>query len=434
MAIKHVQRARWAAFVGAAALVITACSGGDSTEESTGSPTSSASEGETSTTTEATATAEATATGDEATEAATADGEPVQVGVITSTSGALASYGNQFVAGFEAGLDYATDGTMAAGGHPIEVTTHDDASDPAKATSEATDLIGQGYQILTGSVSSGVAMQLAPVAEQNDVLYIAGAAATDGITGINEHTFRSGRQTYQDVKTAEAFLGDVEGTNVVVFTQDYAFGQANVDAVTSVLGDEGGANVTSVMVPLETADFTPFVRQVLDASPDLVFVAWAGDTTNAMWQGLSQQGLFEETTVVTGLAERASFEFYGPASEKIDFLAHYFAEAPDNDVNQALTDELGTTPDIFNPDGFVAAQMVVHAIEQGDTDVGAMISGLEGWTFEAPKGEQTIRAEDHAMLQPMFQAKLVEQDDGTFVPELIDTLPPDLTAPPVATE
>ena len=37
-----------------------------------------------------------------------------------------------------------------------------------------------------------------------------------------------------------------------------------------------------------------------------------------------------------------------------------------------------------------------------------MISSLEGWSFTGPKGQQTIRASDHAMLQPMFQVKLVE--------------------------
>src|SRR5699024_4759074 len=122
--------------------------------------------------------------------------------------------------------------------------------------------------------SSGVAVQLAPVAEQNDVLYISGAAATDAITGINDNTFRSGRQTYQDVATAEAMLGDVEGSRVVVFAQDYEFGQDNVAAVTSVLGDEGGAEVIPILSPVDTSDFTPFARQAIDADPDLIFVAW----------------------------------------------------------------------------------------------------------------------------------------------------------------
>src|SRR5699024_3609293 len=119
---------------------------------------------------------------------------------------------------------YATDGTGAVNGRELDITFHDDATDPAQANSLATDLIGEGYQIITGPVSSGVAVQLAPIAEQNDILYISGAAATDAITGINKNTFRSGRQTYQDVVTAEGIVGDVQDSTVVVFAQDYEFG------------------------------------------------------------------------------------------------------------------------------------------------------------------------------------------------------------------
>ena len=43
-----------------------------------------------------------------------------------------------------------------------------------------------------GTGSSGVAVQIAPLAAQNQVLYISGPAAADAITGINKYTFRAG--------------------------------------------------------------------------------------------------------------------------------------------------------------------------------------------------------------------------------------------------
>ena len=39
-----------------------------------------------------------------------------------------------------------------------------------------------------------------------------------------------------------------------------------------------------------------------------------------------------------------------------------------------------------------------------------------------------MRAGDHALLQEMYQVKLVA-DGGSFVPELIDTVPADAVAP-----
>jgi branched-chain amino acid transport system substrate-binding protein len=60
-----------------------------------------------------------------------------------------------------------------------------------------------------------------------------------------------------------------------------------------------------------------------------------------------------------------------------------------------------------------------------------MIAALEGWTFESVKGELTIRAEDHALIQPMFQVRLVD-DGGTWVPELVEVADAEAVAPPVA--
>ena len=354
----------------------------------------------------------------------------VTVGIVTSESGPLAGYGKQYLDAFEAGLDYATDGTGEIDGTTITVEYRDDAGDPDKAVTAVKELIGEGVNIIAGTASSGVALAVAEQAAQNQVLYISGPAAADAVTGINEYTFRSGRQSAQDVATAGTFLDDIDGKTIAVFAQDNAFGQGNVAAVEAILGSQG-ATVTPVLVAEDVTEFTPFAQQVLSASPDLVFVAWAGATSGAMWQAMSQQGVLDEIPVVTGLGDAATFGAYGEASEKINFLNHYFPGAPDNEVNAAMVEaieEAGGTPDLFSPDGFNAAIMIVHAIQEGQGDVDAMVAALEGFEFEGPKGTMTVRESDHALIQEMYQARLVADGD-TFVPELVDTVPADDVAP-----
>lgn len=363
-----------------------------------------------------------------------ADAAPIDVGIVYSESGPLAAYGAAYKQGFEAGIEYATDGTGTVAGHEIDVTYHDDAGDPEKAVSQAKDLIGKGYQILGGTVVSGVALPLAEQAEQNKVLYVSGPAAVDTLTGINRYTFRSGRQSLQDVAAAGTFV-DPEGAKVVVFAQDNAFGQGNLAAVEGVLGGQG-AKVSSVLVPEDATEFTPFAKKVLDARADMVFVAWAGATTGAMWQGLDQQGVLDETTVVTGLGDVATYGAYGDAAEKVSFLNHYFPGAAGTETETAMLDAVeaaGGTPDLFTPDGFVAAQLIVHAIEEGAGDVEAMVDALEGYTFEGPKGEITVRASDHALIQPMYQAKLVKDGDA-WTPELVEVIDGESVAPAEASE
>ena len=316
---------------------------------------------------------------------------PVNVGLIYSKTGPLASYGAQYAEGFAVGLDYATHGTGMANGHKIVVTERDDGTDPAKAVAAAKELIGQGYKIVGGSTSSGAAIQLAPLAKENNVLFVSGAAASDAITGVNRNTFRSGRQTYQDVLTAGTIVGtNLRGKKVLVFAQDSTFGQANVNAVRVVLGG-GGGDVSSVLAPQSANDFAPFAQKIKDAKPDLLFVAWAGATAPAMWKALDDSGVLTSTKVVTGLDQRSTYETLGAAGDEARvpvalLLPSAEEQGERRPRRRAQEAEQGSRP-LLDPDGFVAAEMIVHAIEKADgDDVGKMISALEGWTFDAPKG------------------------------------------------
>ncbi len=358
-----------------------------------------------------------------------ADTAPINVGIIYSKTGPLAAYGATYYEGLQAGIDHATDGTGAVNGATINLTYADDGGDPDKAVTAAKDLIGKGYKIIGGTVSSGIALKLAEQAQQNKVLYISGPAATDALQGVNKYTFRSGRQSLQDVATAGSFI-DTAGKKVVVFAQDTAFGQGNVAAVNAVLGAKG-ATVESVLVP-DGQELTPFARQLIDAKPDMVFVAWAGATSGTMWQTLNQQGAFDVAPVVTGLGDAATFGAYGEATSKISFLNHYFPGAAGTEVEKkmiAAVEKAGHKADLFTPDGFVAGQMIVQAIKEGGTDTDAMVAALEGFSFDGPKGKETVRAGDHALIQDMYQAKLVEKD-GTWTPELIKVVPGESIAPP----
>jgi branched-chain amino acid transport system substrate-binding protein len=360
-----------------------------------------------------------------------AQASTIKVGIIYSKTGALAAYGAEYEEGLRLGMKYLTKGTNKVNGHKIQISWNDDGGVAANAVTTAKDLIGQGYKIIGGSTSSAVGLALAPIAEQNKVLFLSGPAAADAITGANRYTFRSGRQTYQDILAAKEILGKGVGKKITVFAQDYVFGQGNVAAVKAVIGSRGHT-VNQVLVPLTATDFTPFAQQAKQQNPDLLFVAWAGTTGPAMWKALEQQGVLSSTTVTTGLAERSTWSAY---PDGITFLSHYVSVAPNNKINdwlKATMRKRNQVPDIFTPDGFVAAQMIVRAVQKGGgTDVDKMISSLEGWQFVGPKGVQRIRQQDHALIQPMFSVKLVTQSNGKQKPVLVKRFSPGNLMPPV---
>ena len=183
----------------------------------------------------------------------------VNVAFIYPKTGGLAAFGDEEYNGFRAGLDYVKG---KCGGYTINPTFVDDATDPATAVTAFKNAVGQGTKIIAGTGSSGIALQLGPLAAQNNVLYIAGAAAADAITGLNHNTFRAGRQTLQDViDAANIFPPKSTGKKVVVFAEDTAFGQGNYLAVQSIFGGKGHA-VTKILSPFGAADLTPYAQQL----------------------------------------------------------------------------------------------------------------------------------------------------------------------------
>jgi branched-chain amino acid transport system substrate-binding protein len=357
----------------------------------------------------------------------------VNVAFIYPKTGGLAAFGDEEYNGFRAGLDYVKG---KCGGYTINPTYVDDATDPATAVTAFKNAVGQGTKIIAGTGSSGIALQLGPLAAQNNVLYISGAAAADAITGLNRNTFRAGRQTLQDViDAANIFPPKSTGKKIEVFAEDTAFGAGNVAAVQLIFGSKGHT-VAKILSPFGAADLTPYAQQLKNSNADAAFVAWA-NTTNAaaMWQSLQQQGVSKQMTILTGLANRENYDAIGPLVQGVTLLSHYVYQAPHNAANTYLIkwyakNHLGV-PNLFSPDGFVSAQMICQALKKGGTDTSKQISALEGWQFLAPKGKQRIRPQDHAMLQPMFQVQLLPNGKGHFSVKVLKTVSAGNVQPPV---
>jgi branched-chain amino acid transport system substrate-binding protein len=357
----------------------------------------------------------------------------VNVAFIYPKTGGLSAFGQEEFDGFRAGLAYVNG---KCGGYTINPTFIDDATDPATAIAAFKSAVGQGTKIVAGTGSSGIALQLAPLAAQNNILYIAGAAASDAITGLNRNTFRAGRQTLQDVEdAANIFPPKSTGKKVVVFAEDTAFGAGNFAAVSAIFGSKGHT-VSKILSPFGAADLTPYAQQLKNSGADAAFVAWANTTNSAaMWQALQQQGVPAKLDIITGLANRESYDALGPLVQGITLVSHYVYQAPKNAVNTYMTkwlakNKLGV-PNIFTPDGFVTAQMICQALKKGGTDTAKQISALEGYQFLAPKGKQRVRPQDHAMLQPMFQVQLVPGNGGHFNVKVKKTISAGNVQPPI---
>ena len=353
--------------------------------------------------------------------------DDIKIGVITTTSGGLASYGIAFNEGLEWGLKYYTGGKMAINGQKLVLTSKDDGADPASATATFKEMVGNGTKIITGTASSAVALTLAPLAQQNKVLYISGPAKNDLITSsANKYVFRSGNSSSQDLAPL-AGIKPISGKKVVLFVEDNAFGAGNIAAARALLTSKG-ALFEEIKVPTSTSDFTPFAKKAADAAGTYLFIAWSNAlTAGAMLTSLKVQGAFAKQRPITGLAGVASYNIYGTLFEGSNAILtnSYFAGAANTGAAADLASWYAAnkkTQDLFTSTGADAAKMIVLALTKNPTqNVDTMIKNLEGKSWTGVKGGMKIDANSHLLIQPMFLVALNKTASG-YVPTLLKTI------------
>ena len=351
----------------------------------------------------------------------------IKIGVITSSSGPLGSFGLAYNEGLAWGLNYYTGGKMSINGAKLVVTTKDDAADPASATASFKEMVGNGTKIIVGTVSSGVALTLAPLAAQNKTLYISGPAKFDGITSsANKYVFRSGNSSTQDLAPL-AGVKPIKGKNVILFVEDNAFGAGNIAAARALMGPKG-ALFEEIKVPTSTSDFTPFAKKAADANGTYIFIAWSNAlTAGAMLTSLKVQGAFAKSRPITGLAGAATYNIYGTLFEGTNAIMtnSYFPGVGKSQAANALAAWFAVnkkTQDLFTSTGADAAKMIVRALTGNPSqDVDKMISKLEGYSWVGVKGFMTVHPSSHLLIQPMFLVGLTKTATG-YVPVLQKTI------------
>ena len=353
--------------------------------------------------------------------------EDIKIGVITATSGPLASYGVAYNEGLTWGLNYYTGGKMAINGRKLVVTSKDDGADPASATASFKEMVGNGTKVIVGTASSTVALTLAPLAAQNKVLYISGPAKNDLVTSsANKYVFRSGNSSTQDLAPLSG-IKPISGKKVVLFVEDNAFGAGNIAAARALMTSKG-ALFEEIKVPTSTSDFTPFAKKAADAKGTYIFIAWSNAlTAGAMLTSLKIQGAFATQRPITGLAGAATYDIYGTLFEGANAILtnSYFAGAAKSPAATDLAKwyaENKKTQDLFTSTGADAAKMIVIALTSNPTqDVDKMIRNLEGKSWVGVKGPMKIDASSHLLIQPMFLVSL-EKSGSRYVPKLLKTI------------
>ncbi len=372
--------------------------------------------------------------------AAMAQGKEIKIAHIYSKTGPLEAYGKQTATGFMMGLDYATGGTMTVAGKKLVVIEKDDQGKPDLGK----NLLAQAYgddkaDLAVGPTSSGVALAMLPVAEENKKILLVEPAVADSITGDkwNKYIFRTGRNSSQDA-ISNAVALDKAGVSIATLAQDYAFGRDGVKAFKEAI--KTAKIVHEEYLPTTTTDFTAGAQRLIDALKDkpgrkVIWIIWAGagNPFKIADLDLKRYGIEIATGGNILPAMTAYKQFPG-----MEGATYYYFAIPKNPVNEWLVanhyKQFKSPPDFFTAGGMSAAIAVVEALKktQGATDTNKLIAAMEGMSFETPKGKMTFRKEDHQAMQSMYHFKIkVDPAFAWGVPELVSEIKPEQMAVPI---
>lgn len=205
--------------------------------------------------------------------------DKIMIGTLWPLSGGSASWGNDNLNGAKLAVNMINEkgGVL---GKQVELKNADNASDPAKASSEAQRLIQDGAKIIVGTVISSGALPASQVAEKNKVIYLEADAVTDEMTNRGfKYTFRLNSTASDNGKAAVEFTKNVLAPKlgieagklkIVVTHEDSAYGTSVGDAAEKSLKESGMTMAARERYSAKATDLSSIVLKLKDMKPDVL--------------------------------------------------------------------------------------------------------------------------------------------------------------------
>lgn len=358
--------------------------------------------------------------------------DPIKIALVHGISGhSFEAFSKQAQTGFELGIEYATDGTGMVKGRKIEIIHKDTQFKPDVARAVLAEAYGDDEVLLAvGATSSGVTKGLLPIAEEYEKILIVEPAVADSLTGpdSNRYIFKTSRNSSMDMQAQALALKPDANLHVATLAEDYAFGRDGITAFKAALDGTGATIEAEEYIPQGTTDFTAATERMFNALKDkegrkviMIYVAGGGDPMGKIQAMQPERFGIQISTGGHILPVLPTYKRV-PGMEG---AIYYYYEAPNNPVNDWLVkthqERFDGPPDFFTAGGMAAALAVVKALNTAEElETEALITAMEGMSWETPKGTMTFRPEDHQALQSMYHFKIKVDDNVDWaIPELV---------------
>ena len=378
--------------------------------------------------------------------------DALRIGITTFLTGPASVFGVPAQEGAEMLIERINeDGGIA--GVPVEAAFIDEGAGAQALTTAYRREVENGADVMLASISSGNCTQLAPLAEDLEVINIMWDCGTQRIFEEEdyEYVFRTQAYATPEMLAAVLYLIDrkPDFRTIAVVNQDYAWGRDSWDIFSTALKAlKPDAEVVGEFFPAFGApDFSTEISRLSALRPDVILsTSWGGDLDTFVQQA-AQRGLMDQSTFVLPLGE-SSLERLGSALPEGVIVGargdHFFrhpemmGDAEFDAFVEGFRERTGSYPiySVFHMAQALAAleaayEKAVEANGGAWPDTEQVIAAMEGLEFQAFGRPVTIR-DDHQGVEAQMMGTTAADPDLPFrtLTDIVIYDGAPLTAPP----
>jgi branched-chain amino acid transport system substrate-binding protein len=342
--------------------------------------------------------------------------EDIKVGAVLSMTGPFNTNGRDVLAGAQLYLQQHGD-TVA--GKQIKIIVKDDASKPDVARRVAQELIVNDK---VGVLMAGISPAALSIASLSTEAKIATVVAISGTSVVVERSPYMVRTSFT-LGQSSAVIADWAVKNgakkIVTLVADFAPGQEAETAFKDVAIKNGAQIVASLRVPLDNADFAPFLQRARDLSPDTLFAFVPNHQASPLVKQFLERGMDKSGIRFVATGDLTPDDDLPNMTDAMlgVVTAHHYSALHDSPLNKefvaAYEKANGHRPTFHSVSGYDAMHLIMEALKKtnGNTNGDALIAAMKGMKWESPRGPMSIDPETRDVVHNEYIRK-VEKVNG----------------------
>lgn len=295
-------------------------------------------------------------------------------------------------------------------GREVKLIIKDNQSTEDGAARSTTELIeNDGVHIILGASRTGPSLAMRPIVESEEIPNIS-IAANAAIVDGSDWIFKTAQN---DIVVIEAILEDMaaKGYETVALARDATgFGEGIAEMITEVGESHGIELVATEAFEPSATDFTAQMTNIRNAGADANIIWGITPSAGLAQAGYAQLGIDAPVYHSHGVANDAFFEAAGDAAEGVIAPMGRLLVAdqlPDDDPQLPVIDQFvadyteayGTPPSSFAGHAYDAWMIAVIALEEAGTDPVALRDAIENVSgFVGISGIFEMSPENHSGL------------------------------------